>query len=50
MMPLSSFVIFKVRNQPCLHAARNLVKEKEKAGEALTQCHLHSSGLGFGQN
>ena len=27
-----------------------LVKEKEKLREALTQCHLHSLGLGFGQN
>ena len=27
-----------------------LVKEKEKPREALTQCHLHSLGLGFGQN
>ena len=31
VIPLSSFVIFKVRNQPCLQAG-NLVKEKEKAG------------------
>ena len=31
VMPLSSFVIFKERNQPCLQAG-NLVKEKEKAG------------------